>query len=423
MDKPQPAIRSPSHACAALWFGVLLVGILAFAGAAFAEAAPPTRGKVFEEVWRTVRDEFFDPHFNGVDWDDAHRRYATPAVQARSDEEFAAVVNAMLAELRTSHTRLYTRREPEYYQLCGIFLPYLQPKLRAFLPGGRPDYTGIGIGTHTSGGKTFIHYVLDGLPAAQAGLHAGDEIIDVDNAPFEPVTSFAGKEGQAVSVRVRRAVSAEPVVVSVTPLLLDPTEMFIGAMRNSVEVTEQAGVKIGYIHVWSYAGEVYQDQLEKELDGRLREADALVLDLRDGWGGANPRYLWPFFAPPLAVTFTGRDGTGGAHQEAWTKPVCLLVNEGTRSGKEVLTYAFDKAGRGPIVGTRTAGAVMAGRPFVMGDGSLLLLAVMDGTVDGVRLEGRGVTPTVEVPFRPVYTGGADPQKARAMEIIAKEPRR
>ena len=394
-----------------------MAGLL-FAGTVGAEPAPPTRGEVFQEVWQTVHDKFYDPHFNGVDWDDARQRYAAPAAQARTDEEFAAVVNAMLAELRTSHTRLYTAREPEYYQLCGIFLPFLQRRLRAFLPGGKPDYPGIGIGTDTVDGRVFIHHVFDGLPAAQAGLRAGDEIIDIDDGPFQPVASFADKVGQAIPVRVRRAAQAEPILVSVTPQLLDPTEMFLGAMKASVEVTEVAGVKVGYVHVWSYAGESYQSQLEEELDGRLREADALVLDLRDGWGGANPRYLWPFFAPPLAIVYHGRDGDSQAHQEAWTKPVCLLVNEGTRSGKELLTYFFAKTGRGPVVGTRTAGAVMAGQPFVMGDGSLLLLAVMDGTVDGVRLEGRGVAPTVEVPFRPMYTGGTDPQKARAMEVIA-----
>ena len=405
------------------WLFRLLAGVLACVGMVRADTVPPTRGEVFEEVWRTVRDKFFDPHLQNVDWDDAHRRYASPAAQAHSDEEFAVVVNTMLAELHTSHTHLYTAREPEYYQLCGIFLPFLQPKLRAFLPGGRPDYPGIGIGTYTVDGKVFIHHVFDGLPAAQAGLRAGDEIVDVDGGSFEPVASFANKVGQAVSVRVRRTAGADPVVVPVTPRLLDPTEMFLGAMKASVEVTEQAGVKVGYIHVWSYAGEQYQEQLEEELDGRLREADALVLDLRDGWGGANPRYLWPFFAPPLAIVYHGRDGASQAHQEAWTKPVCLLVNEGTRSGKELLTYFFNKTGRGPIVGTRTAGAVMAGQPFIMGDGSLLLLAVMDGTVDGTRLEGRGVAPTVEVPFRPGYTDGADPQKARAIETIARESRR
>lgn len=73
--------------------------------------------------------------------------------------------------------------------------------------------------------------------------------------------------------------------------------MFLDAMKASVQMIDNKGVKIGYVHVWSYAGEVYQEQLEDELNGRLRDAEALVLDLRDGWGGANPNYLWPFVAP------------------------------------------------------------------------------------------------------------------------------
>ena len=397
--------------------------LLAFSGAASADAAPPSRGELFEEIWRTVRDGFFDLRFNGVDWDAARQRYGPPAAAARSDEEFASVVNAMLAELRTSHTRLYIAHEPEYFQLCGIFWSSLAPKLKPLLPNGRPDYPGIGVVTRASGDHTFVYNVFDGSPAAEAGLRVGDEINSVDGAPFQPVGSFAGKVGQAVRVQVRRTAGANPVELGVIPRLLDPTTMFLDALKASVELTEHDGIKVGYVHVWSYAGEVYQDQLEEELEGRLREADALVLDLRDGWGGANPRYLWPFFAPPLAVAYVGRDGRQSSYEEAWTKPVCLLVNEGTRSGKELLTYLFKKADRGPIVGTRTAGAVVAGQPFVLGDGSLLLLAVRDGAVDGWRLEGQGVTPTVEVPFDAKYTGGADPQKARAVETVSRAVRR
>jgi len=50
--------------------------------------------------------------------------------------------------------------------------------------------------------------------------------------------------------------------------------------------------KIGYVHIWSYAGEQYQQLLEEEIAfGKLKEADSLILDLRDGWGGASPNYL------------------------------------------------------------------------------------------------------------------------------------
>ncbi len=121
----------------------------------------------------------------------------------------------------------------------------------------------------------------------------------------------------------------------------------------------------------------------------------------------------------MTITSITRDGKRTDYSAAWRKPVALLVNDGSWSGKEIFTYYFRKAHCGPIIGSRTAGAVMAGQPFVMKDGSLLYLAVGDGLVDGVRPEGHGIVPDVEVPFRIEYAGGADPQKERAIDEIVK----
>ena len=52
--------------------------------------------------------------------------------------------------------------------------------------------------------------------------------------------------------------------------------------------------------------------------------------------------------------------------------------------------ASKKYGMGEVIGTPTAGAVLAARAFLLSDGSLLLLAVNDVFVDGQRLEGVGV---------------------------------
>src|ERR1035438_10734566 len=73
------------------------------------------RSEVFEEVWTTVRDQFFDPHLNGVDWVSAKQRYSAKVDHAQTAEEFAAVVNQMLSELRTSHTHYYTPQDPAYF--------------------------------------------------------------------------------------------------------------------------------------------------------------------------------------------------------------------------------------------------------------------------------------------------------------------
>lgn len=390
--------------------------------AAFAEAAPPSHADVFQEVWETVRDNFLDPHFNGVNWDAAKTRFASEAAKARTDEEFSGIINAMLAELKTSHTHFYMARDPEYFQLVGLFWAILEAKVRPWIKDPKPSYAGVGMSTYTSEGRLFIRHIFDGSPAAAAGLHSGDEILGADGAPFQPIGSFAGKVGKAVQLRIRRAADAEPVSVPVTPKLLDTTTMFLDAMKASVQIVEHDGVKVGYVHIWNYAAESYQTQLDAELNGRLRGADTLVVDLRDGWGGASPRYLWPFIAPPLTLKIIERGAQPTTHEEAWTKPVCLLVNEGTRSGKELLTYYFKKARRGSVVGARTAGAVVFGRPIVVKDGSLLFLAVSDLAVDGKRLEGVGVSPDVEVPFVPKFTGGNDPQKQRAIETAAKAVR-
>ncbi|HUL09991.1 MAG TPA: S41 family peptidase, partial [Candidatus Acidoferrum sp.] len=191
-------------------------------------------------------------------------------------------------------------------------------------------------------------------------------------------------------------------------------------MRASIRTIERGGRRIGYVHVWSYARDAYQALLEREISmGRLKDADAIVWDLRDGWGGASPSYLDIFDPRGPTMTMTNRSGDKDVDNARWRKPVALLINGGTRSGKEVLAYGFKKYGYGPVIGTRSEGALLAARAFLMDDGSLLLLPVTDVAVDGERLEGRGVDPTIEVPFDLPYAAGADPQLERAVDELAR----
>jgi hypothetical protein len=64
-------------------------------------------------------------------------------------------------------------------------------------------------------------------------------------------------------------------------------------------------------------------------------------------------------------------------------------------------------------------AVLAASAFVMDNGDLLLLAVAGVTIDGQRLEGVGVRPTIEVPFDPIYAAGRDPQLDRAVQVLSE----
>jgi carboxyl-terminal processing protease len=93
------------------------------------------------------------------------------------------------------------------------------------------------------------------------------------------------------------------------------------------------------------------------------------------------------------------------------------VNGGTCSGKQVLAYGFKKYRLGEVIGSRTEGAVLAASAFLIG-GGLLLLAVEDVRVDGERLEGVGVAPTIEVQADPASMGLGDPQLDRAIAVLS-----
>jgi carboxyl-terminal processing protease len=401
---------------------LVLLGWLAIP--VISQAASP-QAKTFEQAWKTVNDNFFDPKFNGADWKALREKYAPQAAKAQSADDLAVVVNAMISELKTSHTRFYTPNETAYYQLLGIFQPRsreLKNLPKEIFPKNKLEYSGIGIFTKAIANKTFVSGVLEGSPAAQAGLQLGDEILSADNRPFHPVRSFADKVGQKVVLQVQRSANSAPQEIAVMPKLLDPLTMFLETQRASTQILPQEGKKIGYVHLWSYAGDHYQEQLEEDLIyGKLREADGLVLDLRDGWGGAPLTALNIYTARGPSLTSIPRSGDRTLIKAQWNKPVVMIVNEGSRSAKEILAYGFQQYKIGTVVGAKTPGAVVAGRAFLMQDGNLLYVAVADVYLDGnQRLEGTGVTPDIEVPMTIEYAQGKDPQKERAIATLVQQ---
>jgi carboxyl-terminal processing protease len=410
---------------------VLAFGIssIAAASAATARAAPLSASQAedlagpdtFDEVWETVRDRFFDPHLSGLDWPAVRAHYRPLLLPAPTADARAALINAMLAQLHASHTEYFLPDQTAYYQIADIFLDPRSPDLRRFFPDGEITYPGIAVLTQPDAqGRTFAVGVIDGGPAARAGLLAGDEIIAVDGAPFREVDSFRGKVGRSVTLTTRRVASGPLLELGVVPETLHPDEMFRQGLEASARIIRgPGGARIAYAHVWSYAGYIYQRTLERLIgQGVLRDADALVWDLRDGWGGAVPEYLDPFDPRGPVLEMIGRNGTTHLQNVKWRRPVAMLINGRTRSGKEILAYGFKKYRFGELIGAPTMKAVLAATAFMMQDGSLLMLAVDDVRVDGERLEGVGVTPTIEVPFQLAYSAGADPQLARAVEVLS-----
>ena len=378
-------------------------------------AAPP----LIEEVSRLVSEHFYDPGVVEQVWARARAAHTAALPADATSQEIATAVDGLLDGLGASHTEHYLPGELAYYELLDIFARReFLPRLRALFPAGRVAYTGIGVVPRTLEGRVFLAHVYHGGPAERAGLLVGDEIVSADGEAFDPIASFANRGGVAVRLEIRRDAEGPIFPVEVVAERILPNEFFLSAMRASVRVVEREGRRWGYVRVWSYARREYQDLLIEELsEGELKDVDGLVLDLRGGWGGAQPEYAELFVGGAPIMTYVGRDGRQGFASFRWRRPVVVLVDEGTRSGKEVVTYGLKRQGV-RVVGTRTAGALLAARGFLLRDGSLLVLAVSDVRVEGERLEGRGVMPDVVVPFRLPYAAGHDPQLDAALAELA-----
>jgi carboxyl-terminal processing protease len=405
-------------------FLAALLLVLIPAAPAIAVEAPHSGNPVFDRTVRLVIDKFHDVSALDRFAEAARREIGDPrspinaaSPQARID----AAVDTILASLQASHTGRFKPDTIDYFELADVFHHAIRNDLRRlFPPDGEVGYPGIGMIARPGNGLWFVSDVYDGSPAARAGILAGDEITAIDGAPYREIASFKGKVGQTVDVQYRRRPEHEPISVKIRVELLKPLPMFEQAIADSAKIMERDGRKIGYIRLWTLAAPGSMSAVAEALaTGPLKDADGLVLDLRGRWGGGSSDAAELFLGDTPSFRLIPRDGREILANVRWHKPVVALIDEGTRSGLEVFAYAL-KANGIPLVGTRTAGALLAGSAYLLPDDSLLELAVTDAVIgDDVRLEGSGVQPDVPVPFSLPYAAGQDPQREAAIEEMRR----
>jgi carboxyl-terminal processing protease len=382
----------------------MLVGLLAVAASALSAGREGSFDSLGQEITQIVRLNFYDAK-TGESWAVSHDHYGS-RVESRS--EFISKTREALAQLKASHTGYYTPADPRYFGLLSIFGGALGVRSTQVDSIGA-DFTEEG----------FTRVVFAGGPAEKAGLKRGDQILKADGKAFEPVLSLKDRAGRPVVLSVQRSADTLPMEIRVTPRKIDPGQEWLEAQEDGSTLIERDGATVAYVPLFSCAGERYMEALQDAIGGKLHEAGALVLDFRDGWGGCNPEFVNVFDNAVPALTSIGRDGKEQRLDPQWRGAVFLLINRGTRSGKEVVSYALQKSRRAVLVGERSAGAVLGGKCFLLSDRSLLYLAVADFRVDGERLEGVGVVPDVRVPDVLPYAAGADPQRDRALDLAAK----
>ena len=262
------------------------------------------------------------------------------------------------------------------------------------------------------------------------GLRRGDVLVSVNGKPFHPFDSF--NDG-AQLFRINLLRNGTKARIPVNAVYESPHESFWKATANSVKRYDFNGLQIGYLHLWSGTNERFLTTLKKAVLETFVETDGLILDLRDGFGGAWWDYLDPFFADTetyFKPRLDTREGTGEEtsapphrNDPYYQKPLVVLINEGVRSGKESLAYQFKKTQRATLVGTTTRGAFTAGKGIFADEDQqyLLYLAIGEAFLDGQKIEGIGIQPDIIVPWPLNSSAENDPQLETARQVFLRRP--
>ncbi len=323
---------------------------------------------------------------------------APKAKAATTREDFSRVVNAMIDGFGDSHFDFFTQADQGYYSMDGLI-------------GGKSEMAQIGVWFKPARDGYSVQMVMNGSPAEEAGLVKGDLIVSVDAQPLQPVLSFKDKPKVHVKWKRGSMEREADIATTSTPAM----EMFLEGSRKSARVIEQGGKKIGYFRLWTMSSEGFKNALSTAVYGQLKDTDAFILDLRDGFGGRPEGFLDPFYRPESVLEWKFGP-TGGMKQLfGYGRPLIALINEGSRSAKEVTAYLLKRSGRAVLVGRNTAGHVLGTSPMRLNEWAMLEIPMVELLTDGTRLEGKGVAPDIAVDTE-YAEDGKDLFLGRAIEV-------
>ncbi len=250
---------------------------------------------------------------------------------------------------------------------------YVQPEHRAdFEKQLHGRYVGIGAEVNTIDGYLTIVTPMEGSPALEAGVLAGDIVLEIDgestfNVPIQDsIDRLLGDPGTQVAIRVRHLDGSEEdlwitrrqiVTRTVRGLLRKP-----GANGGWIYcVDEELGIH--YVRLTQFTESTVHDLVQALASANERGLNGLVLDLRDNPGGslrAAVAVADLFLEKGVIVSSHDRLDQGEvfmAKEEGTLPhfPMVVLVNSASASASEVVSGALQENGRAKVLGTRTFG--------------------------------------------------------------------
>lgn len=397
----------------ALWASIGFAQTASAREASPARVAAPlatARLAMFDRIWTAVSEYYYDPRFNGADWNEVRERFRPLAGAAADEDSFQRILRHMLGELRDAHTRLLDprqarEREADQRLSAGIVLFEVE-------------------------GQPVVFQVRPDSPASEAGLRPGQRVAAVNGVAIaEALRSSLAEVGPSSSERAARVLAFLRLTAGGAgePLRLRLSEPGRAAFDVVLQRRPFATAPRFESRLLP-SGDLYVrfDRIRAPVAGRIRaaleanrDARGLILDLRSNPGGdgkEGARAIGPLLAEPIIVArLSTRSGkppsmlgglvslplqlkAGRKGGQVFAGPVVILTNEGTGSTAEVIAASLQERGRAAVVGSRSCGCALGVLKYrKLPDGSALAISEV-GLLSGLgrRIEGAGVAPDVEV---------------------------
>lgn len=336
---------------------------------------------VFDALWRTVNEVYFDPAMDGIDWKAVRREWRPQAARAETPAAlYLDVLFPVLDQFQSSHVDLRPPGGSLTLSPGRMFrIPRQKPGASIFMITPE-DEAGMGAVLTWTGRAYIVEDVVHGGPAHAAGLWPG-QLVQLAGGPAPKNRELRLFDNDGSRLTVTWTPKVAPSRKAWRPL-----DRETALLR--FDEFEQPSV------VWAI------DTL------RASASRSVVLDLRRNGGGliSETARLNSALLPEGSSLGLFRNrkrdhhfATGPA-STGFAGPLAVLIGPRTASGAEVTAAALQHHRRARLFGTPSFGSVLASLTFDLPDGGKLTLPYADYlTPSGTRIEDRGVTPDVIAP--------------------------